>query len=72
MGGSYNRSRVCYLRENVTDRQNLKFVKRDSFAPWWFMVWALVSFYSKPSLKNINKGVKVNAGYSVKIQNFFL
>ena len=64
MGGTYGRRHVCYIRSNETDKQNLQFVKRDSFAPG-FMVWAGVSYYGKTSLRIINKGVKVNADYYI-------
>ena len=64
MGGSYGRRKVYYIRGNQYDRQKVKFVKRDAFAPG-FMVWAGVSFYGKTSLRFINKGVKVNSDYYI-------
>jgi hypothetical protein len=54
------------LCKKKTDRQKLKFVKRHSFAPG-FKGWAGVSFYGKTSLKIINKSIKGNADYYVKM-----
>jgi hypothetical protein len=34
MGDSYGWCRICSVRNKETD-QNLKFVKRDAFAPGW-------------------------------------
>ena len=45
--------------------QNLKFVKRDSFAPE-FMTWVGESFHGKTDIRVIDKGVKVNSDFYIK------
>ena len=44
--------------------QKLKLVKLDSFAPG-FLAWVVISFYGKPEVLIIPKGVKVNLQYFI-------
>lgn len=58
LGGRYGRRRVCYVRQSHVDWDELKYLKRDSFAPE-FLAWAGVCSRGKTKLRIIDKGVKV-------------
>ena len=47
------------------NRDNIKYVKRDTFAPG-FMFWAGVSSRGKTKLRIIDRGVKVDSRYYVR------
>ena len=64
LGGSNDRRRVYYVRQPHMNRDNIKYVKRDTFAPD-FMVWAGVSSRGKTRLRIIDRGVKVDSRYYV-------
>ena len=65
LGSSYGRRRVYYVRQPHMNRDNIKYVKRDTFAPG-FMVWAGVSSRGKTRLRIIDRGVNVDSRYYVR------
>ena len=63
LGGSYHgRRRVYYVRQPHMNRDNFKYVKRDTFAPG-FMGWAGESSRGKTNLRINDRWVKVDSGH---------